>query len=75
MNILITGASGYIGSRLANKLAKIKNYNVICLARNHQNIQNKFEHLNVEIKQGDLLDSKLFCFCEFRTFPYSYMVE
>ena len=58
MNILITGASGYIGSRLANKLAKIKNYNVICLARNPQNIQNKFEHLNVEIKQGDLLDSK-----------------
>ena len=58
MNILITGASGYIGSRLTKKLANNENYIIRCLARQPENIQNRFENLNVEIIQGDLLDKK-----------------
>ena len=58
MNILITGASGYIGSRLTKKLANNENHIIRCLARQPENIQNRFENLNIEIIQGDLLDKK-----------------
>ena len=58
MNILITGASGYIGSRLTMKLAKNNNYIVKCLARKPKNIQKRFENFNAKIIQGDLLDKK-----------------
>ena len=57
MKILITGASGYIGSRLTKKLAQSNNF-VRCLARHPENIRKRFEKLNVEIIQGDLLDPK-----------------
>jgi len=43
MNILITGASGYIGSRLTKKLANNENHIIRCLARQPENIQNRFE--------------------------------
>lgn len=57
MNILITGASGYIGSRLTKKLSQ-SNHFIRCLARQPENIKKRFENLNVEIIQGDLLDPK-----------------
>lgn len=49
--ILLTGASGYIGSHLMNKLKD--NYEIIAISRN---IENKSNEHNVTWKAADLFD-------------------
>ncbi|MEK5199711.1 NAD(P)H-binding protein [Staphylococcus sp. FSL H8-0121] len=49
--ILLTGASGYIGSHLMNKLKD--NYEIIAISRN---IENKSDEQNVTWKAADLFD-------------------
>ncbi|MDN5639104.1 MAG: NAD(P)H-binding protein [Staphylococcus equorum] len=49
--ILLTGASGYIGSHLMNKLKE--NYEIIAVSRN---IENKSNEQNVTWKSSDLFD-------------------
>jgi len=53
MNILITGATGFIGRNLADALSKT-NHSVRCLARENANV-NYFRNMDVEISYGDLL--------------------
>jgi uncharacterized protein YbjT (DUF2867 family) len=55
MNILVAGASGYIGGRLVPRLQAL-GHHVICLMRNPDY---GFRHTwgEVEIRQGDLLDA------------------
>lgn len=66
MNILITGATGFIGSHLAERLAK-EGHNVRALVKKEENLPGKkikkenlelLESLKVEIVYGDLLDKK-----------------
>ncbi|HCU24323.1 MAG TPA: DUF2867 domain-containing protein [Deltaproteobacteria bacterium] len=58
MNILVTGATGYIGGRLIPRLLQ-KGYFVRCLARRPENLSdrpwNTSEH-SVEVVAGDVLD-------------------
>jgi uncharacterized protein YbjT (DUF2867 family) len=54
MNILVAGASGYIGGRLVPRLQRL-GHHVICLARKPEQV-NLHTWENVEIRQGDLLD-------------------
>jgi uncharacterized protein YbjT (DUF2867 family) len=55
LNILLTGASGYVGSRLLLRLVK-RGYRVQCLARNPAKLLHR--NLNgVDIVKGDTLDS------------------
>ncbi|MGT9231201.1 NAD-dependent epimerase/dehydratase family protein, partial [Enterococcus faecalis] len=49
--ILLTGASGYIGNHLMNKLKD--NYEIIAISRN---IENKSNEQNVTWKAADLFD-------------------
>jgi uncharacterized protein YbjT (DUF2867 family) len=54
MNILVAGASGYIGGRLVPRL-KALGHHVICLVRNPDQLsRNNWE--NIDIRRGDLLD-------------------
>jgi len=53
MNILVTGASGFIGSRLASKLVE-KNHSVFGLVH-----KNKLANPEIKIIIGDLADSSL----------------
>jgi uncharacterized protein YbjT (DUF2867 family) len=54
MNILVSGASGYIGAQLVPRLEAL-GHHVICLVRNPERLKgHRWE--NVEIRQGDLLD-------------------
>ena len=54
MNILVTGANGYIGGQLVPRLVGA-GHHVICMVRNPQRlIGTKWE--NIEIRQGDVLD-------------------
>jgi len=52
MNILITGATGFIGKHLARALSEI--YSVRCLVRKTSDISD-LRNLNVEMAHGDLL--------------------
>ena len=52
MNILVTGASGFIGSRLASKLIE-KNHSVFGLVH-----KNKITNPEIKIINGDLVDSR-----------------
>ena len=54
MNILVAGASGYIGGRLVPRLEAL-GHHVICLVRNPAQMERHTWH-NVEIRRGDLLD-------------------
>jgi uncharacterized protein YbjT (DUF2867 family) len=54
MNILVTGASGYIGGRLVPRLVA-EGHHVTCLVRNTERL-NGHRFKNVEIRQGDLLN-------------------
>src|SRR6476659_6361882 len=63
IKILITGGSGFIGSRLLRNLIRKKNsmenpYQIRCLTRNRKSIINLEEGIdkNVEIVEGDLLN-------------------
>jgi uncharacterized protein YbjT (DUF2867 family) len=54
MNILVTGANGYIGGQLVPRLVDA-GHHVICMVRNPQRLSgSKWE--NIEIRQGDVLD-------------------
>jgi nucleoside-diphosphate-sugar epimerase len=54
MNILITGATGFIGRHLANALSKSE-HSVRCLVRKTSNLD-FLRNINVEIYYGDLLE-------------------
>jgi uncharacterized protein YbjT (DUF2867 family) len=54
MNVLVAGASGYIGGRLVPKLEAL-GHHVICLVRNPDRL-NRHRWENVVVRQADLLD-------------------
>ncbi len=54
MNILVAGASGYIGGRLVPRLEAL-GHHVVCLVRNPDQL-NHPDWENVDIRRGDLLD-------------------
>ena len=56
MNILVTGASGFIGSHLVKKLAANPAYKVSVLTRNHGSIS-PTKDANVTVVECDILDS------------------
>jgi len=56
MNILILGASGYIGRRLTKKLLK-EGYHVRCLIRSESKA-GEFRELGAEVALGDILHSE-----------------
>jgi len=53
-NILITGATGYVGGRLVPKLLK-KGYKIKLLARNPERLKDRSWYKQVEIFEGDVL--------------------
>lgn len=53
--VLLTGASGYVGGRLVNLLAKRSDLRIRCLARTPDNVHVD-EGLEAEICRGDLLE-------------------
>lgn len=57
MNILITGASGFIGKRLMQELADKKDVKVYALSRH------EIDDKSVELLQGDLLDKEFIDEC------------
>ena len=57
MNILIAGASGYVGTLLIKKLAK-ENHNIKCISRSPKVIESRFPDLNLTTYEGDLLSLK-----------------
>lgn len=54
--ILVTGATGYVGTRLIPELLR-KGYRVRCLARNPQKLHMRPWFSQVETLQGDVLDA------------------
>ena len=57
MNILLTGATGYIGRRLKEKLLKNENVNLRLFVRNAQKVREKYRN-RLDIYQGNTLDRK-----------------
>lgn len=57
MNILVTGATGFIGRFLVNRLAT-NNDRIICLVRQPVERYPKLNKANVELKRVDILDKK-----------------
>jgi len=55
MNILLTGATGYIGRRLKEKLLEDENVRVRLFVRNPEKVREKYRD-RVEIAQGNTLD-------------------
>jgi nucleoside-diphosphate-sugar epimerase len=59
-NVLVTGASGFIGKRLVSTLAEKGNFNVRCIVRaggsdkTLRSIKEKFPESNIELIKGDL---------------------
>ena len=52
--ILVTGATGYVGGRLINRLLS-NNYNIRVLVRNPERLRNKSWYNKVEIHKGNVL--------------------
>ncbi|MDC0035081.1 SDR family oxidoreductase [Chloroflexi bacterium] len=57
MNILIAGATGYVGTLLIKKLSS-ENHNIVCISRNPEMIESRFPQLNLKTHEGDLLSLK-----------------
>jgi len=55
MNILVTGATGFIGKNLVRALAQDKNNHIICLVRRSSHIE-ALESLGVSFVFGDITD-------------------
>jgi len=55
MNILITGATGFIGRNLVEELKKENTYNIFCLVRNFQKAK-VLEPYGVKLIYGDITD-------------------
>ncbi|MGI0028246.1 MAG: NAD-dependent epimerase/dehydratase family protein, partial [Nitrososphaera sp.] len=55
MNILVTGATGFIGSNLVKQLAKKSEYRISALAREQSDIPD-IKNENVNIIRCDLFD-------------------
>ena len=51
--ILVTGASGFIGGRLVEKLSSSRRYKIRCLTRRADTLKERFSGDDVEIAQGD----------------------
>ncbi len=66
VNVLVTGASGFIGSRVVSKLLSIyfspdttnNNYRILCLTRNKESLRGRYEKYNgaVEIIEANVHD-------------------
>jgi uncharacterized protein YbjT (DUF2867 family) len=66
VKVLVTGASGFIGSRVLSKLLSVynsnkvsnKNYKILCLTRNKESLRGRYEKYNgaVEIVEADVQD-------------------
>lgn len=65
MKVLVTGASGFIGSHLVEGLTK-KNYKVECLVRKNSNLQH-LKNLDVRLIQGDITDKDSLNFSDIDT--------
>ncbi len=59
MNILVTGANGFIGSSIVNKLVETKHYNVHILIRKTSNVERLKNNIDkVKIFYGDVRDKE-----------------
>jgi uncharacterized protein YbjT (DUF2867 family) len=66
LKVLVTGASGFIGSRLVYKLLSVytsnnvsnNNYKILCLTRNQESLRRRYEKYNgvIEIVEADVQD-------------------
>src|SRR6188472_2383264 len=66
VKVLVTGASGFIGSRVVSKLLSIyfspdttnNNYKILCLTRNKESLRGRYEKYNgaLEIVEADVQD-------------------
>ena len=54
MNILLTGANGYIGQRLLPALLEM-GHQVICVVRNRRRFEEAHKHENIQVVEGDFL--------------------
>lgn len=55
MNILVTGANGYIGQRLIPVLIS-EGHHLYCCVRNRQRFENEHKHEQITVIEADLLD-------------------
>lgn len=58
MNILITGATGFIGKFLVERLIKNSDDRIICLVREAVGHYKGFNRTNIKLKRADILDQK-----------------
>ena len=66
MKVLVTGASGFIGSRVVSRLLSVyfspsttnNNYKILCLTRNKESLRGRYEKYNgaVEVGEADVQD-------------------
>lgn len=54
LNVLVTGATGFLGKAILNAFALNENINLIAACRNKQNLPESFKG---DVRQGDLRDS------------------
>jgi Nucleoside-diphosphate-sugar epimerases len=57
--VLITGATGFIGSHLAREIYKVGQYDIVCLIRKTSDTNVIKDLAGIQFAQGDLLDEKL----------------
>lgn len=69
-NILVTGASGYVGSRLVLKLTKDLGH-IRCLVRDSRAFSSRFPDLKIDVREGDLLYPKSLK-CPFNNIDVAY---